>query len=163
MKCLVVGVFTAAFVLPLGLFSQDKTDFSGTWVMDAARSESAHQGGPVELITLIITQTPSEVRIEKHSDQRNEVATYKFTHPDSTPPETGGVHWNGDKLVVESVRNADGWAARYVETYNLIAKGRELEVETTVAVQHGYTGNRPTDSRKNYPSGRDVYVKRSGP
>ena len=54
----------AALILPLVLSGQGAPDFSGTWTMDVARSQTPHQGEPFKLVTFVITQSPSQVRIE---------------------------------------------------------------------------------------------------
>ena len=56
--------FTAVLVFPLLLSGQGAPDFSGTWTMDVARSQTPHQGEPVKLVSFVITQSPSQVRIE---------------------------------------------------------------------------------------------------
>src|SRR5687767_7789277 len=59
------SVMVLALVIPcIAATRGTKTDFSGTWEMDATRSESAHSSGFGVPVTLVINQTPTEVSIE---------------------------------------------------------------------------------------------------
>src|SRR5690242_6781092 len=94
-----------AFAVPLAvsslLFASSwagpsiNTDFSGTWHMDAKRSQSAHFGEPVVPVILVIKQTPTMLTIEtKHGNQR-EVLAYKLDGSESTqePRPNGPMSW----------------------------------------------------------------------
>lgn len=67
MSKLMSGVF-AVLLLAGTSSAQQMPDFSGTWRMDRAHSESAAQTVPVpaDAATVVIAQTPSAVRIETH-------------------------------------------------------------------------------------------------
>ena len=60
-------VLCASFVLPFALSStalaQSRTNFSGTWSMDPTRSASQVQNEPIGPVTVVITQTPTELKI----------------------------------------------------------------------------------------------------
>ena len=64
------ALFLLALAIPVLAFAQTKPDFSGTWKMDADRSDSAHQTVPVGPITLEISQTPAEITMETITDPK---------------------------------------------------------------------------------------------
>jgi hypothetical protein len=61
----------ASLVMPPPVTAQTKPDFSGRWVMDAARSESSVQDEPVRAMTVVIRQLPTEIKIETTRDDRH--------------------------------------------------------------------------------------------
>ena len=90
------AIFTMALAFPLAAGTQSTTDFSGTWKMDAARSESAHQAVPIGPVTLVIKQTATELTIETRrsdtdkSEIHSETLTYKLDGSESTVAGTEG-------------------------------------------------------------------------
>jgi hypothetical protein len=136
-------------------------DFSGTWEMDAARSESAHSGAPSEPVTLVIKQNASEMSIETRQGGRSETLVYKLDGSESQKPaEDNGpfqwrARWEGTKLVTETHRNINRATVTITETLSLDRKAKEMLVNRTLTVQHGYTMR----GARNYSSGKDVFVK----
>src|SRR5881392_359808 len=120
MPRMAIAVFTMMLVVPLAGATQRTTDFSGTWKMDAARSESAHQAVPIGPVTLVIRQTATELSIETRRRDSNkaeihsETVTYKLDGSESTVAATDGAliksqaHWDGTKLVTGTTRNVQG-------------------------------------------------------
>jgi hypothetical protein len=147
--------------------AQSTTDFSGTWKMDAARSESAHQAVPIGPVTLVIKQTTTELSIETRrsdidkSEIRSETLTYKLDGSESSAAGTDGTpiksqaHWEGTKLVTGTTRNIDGSTVTTTYVHSLNPKGNELTVHKTLTVQHGYQ----FDGAKNSGTGTDVFIK----
>jgi hypothetical protein len=158
MKHSLAAVLIATLVPPLSAHAQGKPDFSGTWKMDPSRSESAAQSEPPGPVTVVITQTANEVRIETTRTQGTSTVTYKLDGSEITiPGGTATTRWDGTKLVTEVVRDVQGQAVTTKETRTLTADGNEMLVEMTLIVQHGY----PTTLRgaSNYGAGKDVYVR----
>jgi hypothetical protein len=62
----------ALLFLPATTYSQRTIDFSGSWTMDLTRSESSQQGDAVKPVTFVITQMPTQVRIETTRGERIE-------------------------------------------------------------------------------------------
>lgn len=145
------------------------TDFCGTWKMDPSRSESAHQAVPIGLVTLVIKQTPAEVSIETRKAENNksaissETLTYRLDGAENTTgapeaPIKAKAHWNGAKLVTETVRTLQGstFTTKYV--LSLDASGREMTIDKTLTIQHGYQAQQAN----NIGTGKDVFVKKKG-
>ena len=94
--------------------AQNQPDFSGTWLMDPARSEAAAQGAPIGPVTVAIRQTPVEVRIETTRNGRTDAVRYL---PSSAQPTGGGdmvgaFRWDGPKLVTRLVTDINKQASR---------------------------------------------------
>ena len=167
MARMAIALFTMALLSLAAAGAQSTTDFSGTWKMDAARSESAHQAVPIGPVTLVIKQTATELSIETRrsdtdkSEIRSEILTYKLDGSDSTvagrdgTPIKSQAHWEGTKLVTGTTRNIDGSTVTTTYVHSLDPKGTELTVHKTLTVQHGYQ----FDGAKNSGTGTDVFVR----
>ena len=156
MKFVPSTVLIAALVLPAAPAAQGKPDFSGSWTMDRTRSESAMQNEPIGPVTMVIAQTPGDVRIETTRTQGSSVVTYKLDGSEVTiPGGTAKTHWDGTTLVTEAVRNIQGQTVTTKETRRLNPDGTEMTVETMLVVQHGYS----LRGTPNYGAGKDVYVR----
>jgi hypothetical protein len=132
--------------------------------MDASRSESASQAEPIGPVTLVIVQTPTDLKIDTIRTQgtstatSTSTATYKFDGSKVTVVNgTLMTHWDGVKLVTEGVFDVSGSAVTMTETRTLAAGGNELLVDRSVVVQHGYPDT--LRGTQNYVAGKDVYVK----
>jgi hypothetical protein len=148
-------VLVAALVLPSPARAQ-RPDFSGTWQMDPTRSESAVQSEPIGPVTVVIAQTPSEVRIETTRKQGTSAVTYKLDGSDTKiPGGTAKTHWDGTTLITETVRDIQGQTVTTKETRRLNPDGNEMLVETMLVVQHGYS----LRGTPNYGAGKDVFVR----
>ena len=166
----VFALFTLVVVFPVAAHSQGGSNFSGTWKMDPARSESAHQAVPIGPVTLVINQTATEIGIETRRNDRgessiqSEILTYKLDGTETAIAAVTGApvktkaHWNGSKLVTETERNVQGSSVTTVYIHSLDPKGKELTVDKTLLVQHGYQFG----GSKSYGTGRDVFVKVRG-
>jgi hypothetical protein len=159
---------TLLLIFPFAAHTQGSSDFSGTWKMDPARSESAHQAVPIGPVTLVINQTATELRIETRRNDRGgsaakgEILTYKLDGTESTiaaqtgaPPVKTKAHWNGDKLVTETERNVQDSTVTTAYIHSLDPKKKELTVDKTLLIQHGYQG----EGSKSYGTGRDVFIR----
>jgi hypothetical protein len=149
-------VLPAAPARPADPAAQGKPDFSGSWTMDRSRSESAMQNEPIGPVTVVIAQTPGEVRIETTRTPGSSIVTYKLDGSEVTiPGGTAKTHWDGTTLVTEAVRNIQGQTVTTKETRRLNPDGSEMTVETMLVVQHGYS----LRGTPNYGAGKDVYVR----
>lgn len=167
MQRLLSAFFTAVLILLCAPGAGDHPDFSGTWSMDPARSESAHQAVPIGSVTLIIRQTPAELTIEtrrsgsKKSPSFTETLTYKLDGSERTAPGNAGVpvrtwaHWDGEKFVAETARQVQGSSITTMHVFSLDASGRELTLDKTLSVQHGYQGQ----GAKSTGTGKDVFIR----
>jgi hypothetical protein len=160
MRYLPVALLTATLFLPSTTRAQTTMDFSGTWTLDPARSESAQQGEIVKPTTIVIAQTPTEVRVDTTRGERHESVVYplvKAARPVVGPAAAGqpAAYWDGDTLVTETQRPVNGMTVTVKETRVLASTGREMTVETIVIVQHGYS----MPGAKNYGTSKDVFTK----
>ena len=173
MQQVVIALFALTFVFPFSASPQDASprrgpDFSGTWKMDASRSESAHQDTPIGPVTLVIRQTPVDLTIQTNRSQSGPYAvsteTLACTLDGAETKNTGkdGVvvsakaHWNESKLVVETERDINGSTVTTMQMFQLDSSGRELTIDKTLTVQHGYQGTEP---QRSTGTGRDVFIK----
>jgi len=136
-----------------------KPDFLGSWTMDRGRSESvpADQGpGPV---TLAVSQTATTLTIETSRGGKSEIAHYVIEARPDGPSVIGAgtrrAFWDGPKLITEGAGNVQGQTVSIRATRTLNPAGTEMTVETTVAVQHGYTMR----GAQTYALVKDVYVR----
>jgi hypothetical protein len=150
-------------MLPVATHAQRTADFSGTWAMDLSKSESSQQGTAVKPVTFVITQAPTQVRIETMRGERTENVLYPLGRTSRGTTGTSGTsgtghpeaYWEGDKLVTETQRQVNGYTVTVKEARTLGPTGTEMTVETTVIVQHGYS----MPGAKNYGTSKDVFIR----
>jgi hypothetical protein len=135
--------------------------------MDFSRSESAHQAAPIGPVTLIIKQTPTELTIETRRrdpskpSTHTSVVTYKLDGSETTATGGDGVtikskaHWDGSNLVTETEREIQGSTVTTMDVQSLDPDGKEMTVNKTVAVQHGYE----FEGARTHGRGKDVFVR----
>ena len=163
MKHLAPAAALAAFFLVSNASAQqNRPDFSGTWVMDASRSQSAVQNEPVKSMKLVITQSAIDVRIETTRDERVQTITYKPGSADSLNAVNSRSnllastwYWDGPRLVTETLGDINGATMRTKQVHMLDSTGTEMTVETLLVVEHGYT----LRGAQNYGVGKDVFKK----
>jgi hypothetical protein len=129
----------AALVIPFPAAGQAKPDFSGTWTLDAARSETPPGrggrggGGPVT-----IKQTAAEITIG--------MLTYKLDGSESVnqvqgrggmQEVKGRAKFDGANLVIESTRDFGGMSVTSKEVRTLGAGGKEMTVQTIRSTPQG--------------------------
>jgi hypothetical protein len=150
-------------------FGQTHGDFTGTWKMDPARSESAHQDAASVSTrsTLVIGFTDSGLTMETtrtehgRSPAFHETLHVKLDGSETTGPGDAGIpvtaraHWDGDRLVVETERNVQNSTVTTRYVYTLSADSKEMTVDKTLTVQHGYQGMGATPAGH----GKDVFVR----
>jgi hypothetical protein len=158
---LAISAVALALLVPYLRGAAANPDFSGTWEMDATRSESAHSSAAHGPVTLVIKQTPAELSIETRKGGQNETIVYKLDGSETQKPAQDNgpfqwrAKWEGTKLVTETHRNINRSTVTITEILSLDAKAKEMTVNRTLTVQHGYTMR----GAKNYSSGKDVFVK----
>jgi hypothetical protein len=150
--------------------AQAPVDLSGVWQMDASRSESAHQAVPIGPVTMTIKQSPAAIAIETRRAQKDkspastETLTFKLDGSEDSVVGNAGAtvkakaHWDGAKLVTETARNIQGSTVTTMQVFSLDPSGKELTVDKTLTVQHGYQ----FPGAHNTGTGKDVFIKRKG-
>ena|ERR1041385_285750 len=163
----IVFALCAATLLPsFEATAGQPTDFSGVWQMDLSRSDSAHQGTPIGPVTLIIREGASELSIETRRREKDkpsaEVLLYMLDGSEkSNTGNAGGeivtkARWNGTKLVAETIRDVHGATVTTTHVLSLDASGKELTIDKTLTVQHGYQ----FQGANNTGRGKDIFIKR---
>jgi hypothetical protein len=149
---------------------QQPPDFSGIWEMDASRSESAHQAVPIGPVSVVIQQSANTLTVETRRRDKDkspvstETLTYKLDGAETTSSDNSGqevktrARWQGSKLVIESVRKVQGATVTSTHGLSLEAGGKELIMEKTLTVQHGYQ----SPGARNSGSGKDVFTRAKG-
>ena len=149
--------------LALSVRAQSKPDFSGTWIMDEARSVSPHYPGFVGPVTLVIIQTPNNVTVETKRGGKSDLVGYQIVESEHTPAGTTAAttvgppfkaYWEGLSLISEVVRDVPV-TVRSKEVRTLDEGGQEMTVETTIIVEHGYT----EAGAQTHSTGKDVFKK----
>jgi len=125
--------------------SAQTPDFSGTWVLDQARSSVTATAGITGLmasgppVTLHITQPANGTVVIESQINTAHVRIYKPGKQTSTPAGQGGAvtmttRWEGGKLVSEgALKAANGDTTTVKETVALAADGRALTVVVNTA------------------------------
>jgi hypothetical protein len=166
-------VLFLALVLSARVFSQQAGDFSGVWRMDAARSESAHQAVPIGPVTLIIKAAGAELTIETRRASKgkreisSETLNFHLDGSENVVPDNSGTpiktraHLDGAKLVTETMRNIQGSTVTTVQTFSLNPNRKEMTIDKTLTVQHGYQST--SADANNTGRGTDVFVRSTPP
>jgi hypothetical protein len=159
-------LFASSFVAlalwsPWSQSASANPDFSGTWELDPKRSVSAHSSDPRPSLVLVIKQTPAEVSIETRQGGQSETIVYRLDGSETEKPAQDNgpfqwrARWKGTQLVTETHRNVNRSTVTITEMLSLDTKTKELTIDRTLTVQHGYSMR----GAKNYSSGKDVFVR----
>lgn len=150
-----------------GHAAPDLTRFSGVWKMDPVRSESTHQDIALGVSTLVIQCNAHEIMVETtrkpegNAPPFHEILTFPLDGSERSNTGNAGVtvtgklRRDGSKLITETTRNVQNSTVTTVYVHTLSANGREMTVDKTLTVQHGYQGMSATNSGH----GKDVYVR----
>ena len=155
----------SAIVICLGLvaFAADgKTDFSGTWALDKAKSDPIRMGrggpgggggqAPTIDITLVITQTDNQLNVTRkvnfNGQDRSTEQKFSLDGSENTNPAMMGrgelkskSKWKKDKLVTEGTQqvttpNGD-FEIGVIEELSLSEDGKVLTIKTTRSTPQG--------------------------
>jgi hypothetical protein len=166
MQCTLIAVF-GMVMLSVAIAAPADTDFTGTWKMDMARSESAHQAVPIGAVTVVIKQTPAELTVETRRAESGataasgETLTYKLDGSENKitgnadVPVKTKARWDGANLVTETVRTVQGASVTVTHVFSLDATRQELTIGKTLTIQHGYQSSRAN----NRGTGKDVFTR----
>ena len=158
---LATSVVVVALMTPLAGTPDTKTNFSGTWEIDSTRSESPQARDSKGSETVVIKQTEFEFSVERRRDGQSETIVYKMdgSETEKPAPDNGPYRWrakwDGSKLTTETHRNINGKTITIIEVRTLADNGKEMTVNRSLTVQHGYHGR----EANNYASAKDLFVK----
>jgi hypothetical protein len=153
----------ALIVVAMLLAGQSKasTDLNGTWKMIPDRSGSPEQTPPVNDMTLSVTSSSDEVRLEwlSGTDQPG-VVIYPMVAMPKQPAgplgaDTKRAYWDGNHLVLERGGTINGQTVSLKQSLTLDPEHNELILERLVIVQHGYT----LKGTQNYATVKDVFTR----
>jgi hypothetical protein len=158
-----VAVMQLITVLTLLLLQQSPSlpDFSGTWKMDAARSQSPQQSTPVTDMTFVIEQRGDQIRLDMTTGSDKTVSvTYPIIDKPAAagPPLVGDerrAYWDNNRLIAERGGTISGQTVSSRQSLTLSPDRSEMTVERIVIVQHGYT----LRGAKNYATVKDVFTR----
>jgi hypothetical protein len=140
-KCFTV---VAAFALTLlAAQSQAAPNFSGEWKLNLSKSDYGpiQQFAPEFMLRSIKYADPS-LEISTHQKgAQGEVTTDLKYSTDGKPAENkgskGSAKWDGDKLVVDSVRDMQGAELTSHDVWSLSADGKTLTVNSHLTAPQG--------------------------
>jgi hypothetical protein len=105
-------IFSVVMIVAIAtiVFAQGKPDFSGTWVLDAAKSDLGQMSAsakkmPMRTVTLVLKQTSDMLTIQRIVGEQKETAVFKLDGSETTNKLPGGneakstVKWVGSTLV----------------------------------------------------------------
>ena len=125
--------------------AQDKPNFSGSWKMNATKSDFGPMPAP-SAATRTITHTDPELKFKATQTTDNGEQTTEATY------KTDGTEfmvkrrnmeikaigkWDGAKLVVKSKFEAQGMEISSTENWTLAADGKELHIITALGTPQG--------------------------
>jgi hypothetical protein len=143
-----VLIISLALVFAAAGFAYAQTDFTGTWVLDFAKSDmgtgsAAGKRTPVRPVVIVIKQTTNLLTIERSAGNRKETAVYKLdgsesinTLPSSAEARTR-MKWAGDTLVAKTTSNVGGMNTEMTDLRSLDASGRVMTVKVARTTPRG--------------------------
>jgi hypothetical protein len=154
----------ALMAMPWVVLAQGKTDFSGTWTFDEAKSDPAPAGrgrggggggrgggrmGGAPATAMTIKQTAGELTIDRTTAQGNQTVVFKLDGSESKNtigmgPATSKATWDGARVVIATTQTVQGRGGQEVtvESKEIYSRdGNTLTIETTRTTPFG-TQNR---------------------
>jgi hypothetical protein len=140
-KCFTV--FAAFAMTFLAAPSQAATNFTGVWKLNLAKSDFGPAPQPDFMIRTIKHDDPA-LQISTHQKGARGEATSELKYTtdgkpaeNTQPPSKGTVKWDGDKLVVDSVRDFQGAELKAHDVWILSPDGKTLTVNSHAVVPQG--------------------------
>ena len=150
-----VVLLAFAFASPLALGA---TDFSGTWVLDPARSDlgagAVAANAPMRTITLVIKQTQTTLATERKAGDRTETAILKLDGSPSVNKTPSGADitstssWVGQSLVTKSSVVIQGTPVQSSDVRSLGDGGKTMIIESTRQTPRGEVRQRLVYTRQ---------------
>jgi len=139
MKKLVLFAMVMALAVAGLAYAQAKADFSGSWALDAAKSDQGGGGGRgMGTGPMTIKHTATDFSITRTTPNGEMTTAYKLdgteheiTMGQGTAKATAKL--DGAKVVIKQVRETPNGAMETTSTYSLSADGKELTVVSASA------------------------------
>jgi hypothetical protein len=146
-RLLVFSLFLALFISGVAV-AQPKPDFSGTWVLDPAKSDMgmARTGAAApaaRTVTLVIKQTAAQLSVERHVGDRAETAVFKLDGSESVNKAPSGsdikstTKWVGTTLVTKSMMMVGEANVESNDVRSLSADGKVMTIDVTRQTPRG--------------------------
>lgn len=127
------------------LMAADKPDFSGSWKMDASKSDFGPMPAPDKLEQTIKHVDPnlSFTTVSNGANGENKTDTVYTTDGKESVNKVRNMEvksvaaWDGDKLVVKSKREVQGMEISLVETWSLSSDGKVLTIVRNASTPQG--------------------------
>lgn len=140
---LVAALCTAAVVFPGAAWA--KPNFSGTWKLNAAKSNYGQLPTPEKLVRTITHEDPALKISTTQTTQQGEVTSElnyttdgkSVTNKTPRGEVTGAAKWDGDVLTITSKRELQGMEINQHEQWTLSADGKVLTVNNKVGTPQG--------------------------
>jgi hypothetical protein len=138
-KCFTV--FAAFAMTFLAAPSQAATNFTGVWKLNLAKSDFGPAPQPDFMIRTIKHDDPA-LQISTHQKGARGEATSELKYTtDGKPAENKGskgtAKWDGNKLVVDSIRDFQGAEIKLHDVWTLSGDGKMLTVNSHASVPQG--------------------------
>jgi hypothetical protein len=142
-------VLTIGLVLAFGgaALSSGSTDYSGTWVLDMARSDMGRGPGGAppgaRQVKLVISQTAATLSIERHVGEKPETAVYKLDGSESVNTLPSGKQvrssaaWAGANLTLKAVAATEAGSSESSFVYSLSPDGKTLTIDVAMKMPSG--------------------------
>lgn len=116
-------------------------NFSGNWMLNISRSQFGQFPAP-EVMTRSVQMEPTQIAMTTfQKGAQGEVSTtLKYSldgRPSVNGPSTGMAKWNGEALVIESSREAQGAKLTQRDTWTLSPDGKTLTIESHIKLPNG--------------------------
>lgn len=116
-------------------------NFSGNWMLNIAKSQYGQFPAPEVMIRKVQLQGTQLSMSTYQKGAQGEVTTELKYSTDGKPSvngaNTGTASWSGDKLVIESSREAQGAKLTQRDTWSLSGDGKTLTVNTHIKLPNG--------------------------
>jgi hypothetical protein len=116
-------------------------NFSGSWMLNIAKSQYGQFPAPEVMIRKVQVQGTQLSMSTYQKGAQGEVTTELKYSTDGKPSvngaNTGTASWSGDKLVIESSREAQGAKLNQRDTWSLSGDGKTLMVNTHIKLPNG--------------------------
>ena len=135
-------ILAAAFAsLLLASHAQAAANLTGVWKLNLAKSDFGPAPPPDSMTRTINHNDPSLQMSTFQKGAQGEVTTEVKYTTDGKMAENkgskGSAKWDGDKLVIDSVRQNQETEIKFHDVYSLSADGKVLTVNTHLAVPQG--------------------------
>ena len=138
-------IFAAALSLSVAGYAWAKPNFTGTWKINAAKSDFGPMPQPDKMERTITHDDPSLKYTTVQTTPNGEVtsdATYKTDGSDTTNKVRGmdvkgNAKWAGDALTISSKREFQGMEITQVESWTLAEGGKQLVINNKVNTPQG--------------------------